>query len=954
VVPCYACCALIPLPPPPPPPCSPLARLPQCGLNGAGLCDEEEGLLPPGSKESAYARVRNAVLAHWRGDVSQHLSQEAAVAAAAPADRAYALAAWHFLDGEWAPADRSVAFQGLPSARRPGSAAAPMHPPPAPPLTLDPNPLAAGMGFINFGVAPALAAAAAAARDSRPSVVVIGAGCAGLAAARQLLARGYRVVVVEARGRPGGRVHTVGMGWPLASACAGAAAPGPGSARAVADMGGSIITGIDGNPLAVVAKQMALPLADIRSACPLYMPDGTPADAALDKLVRARARRSEPHLMMRPLSVCSPPPRARSRPAAAARGGDAHSTPEAARAPGAAAHGAAAHGAAAHGAAAHALLLLPPRRCPPTQVEDHHNFLLDKCDALREELPAAAEVLSLGDALEALWEQHAPALAAHAATLAASGAATAGAGAGGAAAPDPAAAAPAVRGLFDWHMANLEFANATALRRLSLVHWDQDDPNELPGAHCFVPGCNGRLLARLCQGVPILYGSPVAEVRRAAGGVAVHTPRRTLLADAVVVTVPLGVLKAGGLAFNPPLPPRKRAAVSRLGFGQLEKVVLLFPEAFWGDGEDMFGHVATDPSCRGEAFLFYSYAGLSGGAVLTALCAGDAAPAHAARAPGDAAARVLAVLRGIFGRRGLDVPAPLHVACSRWGTDPFSLGAYSSMPVGTEGGDDYDALAESVGGRVFFAGEATTRKYPATMHGAFYSGLWTVSAGRGGEGRVCACVWAANTPQHGLSERSRVGTIMARIPLRLTAAVLPGCPQAANLDATLRRGEAAARAAAAAAAAPTPALLLAAAAAAAAQRAALEALAAAKFAAVARLQRVFDDPRHTPDLEAGCCAAAHGPAGGAHAGRSLLRVDLTAARGGAAAASPPSAARTLVVYALVPTELALALGDALTDGERVSLLAALPEGRLVGRGGLAPEAGKLVDAVLQARGWRSG
>jgi lysine-specific histone demethylase 1 len=43
-------------------------------------------------------------------------------------------------------------------------------------------------------------------------------------------------------------------------------------------------------------------------------------------------------------------------------------------------------------------------------------------------------------------------------------------------------------------------------------------------------------------------------------------------ADAVVVTASLGVLKAGGIAFEPELPERKKEAISRLGFGLLNKV----------------------------------------------------------------------------------------------------------------------------------------------------------------------------------------------------------------------------------------------------------------------------------------------------------------------------------------------------------------------------------------------
>jgi lysine-specific histone demethylase 1 len=48
----------------------------------------------------------------------------------------------------------------------------------------------------------------------------------------------------------------------------------------------------------------------------------------------------------------------------------------------------------------------------------------------------------------------------------------------------------------------------------------------------------------------------------------------------------------------------------------------------------------------------------------------------------------------------------------------MSYGSYSSVAVGSSGADDYDAMAKTVRGRLFFAGEATIAKWPATMHGA--------------------------------------------------------------------------------------------------------------------------------------------------------------------------------------------------------------------------------------------
>jgi lysine-specific histone demethylase 1 len=86
----------------------------------------------------------------------------------------------------------------------------------------------------------------------------------------------------------------------------------------------------------------------------------------------------------------------------------------------------------------------------------------------------------------------------------------------------------------------------------------------------------------------------------------------------------------------------------------------------------------------------------------------------------ECVAGVMRVLRDIFAE-ATTVPDPVDVAVTRWGADPYARGSYSNIsPRGT--GDDYDALAEPVAETLFFAGEATSRTHPATMHGAFLSG----------------------------------------------------------------------------------------------------------------------------------------------------------------------------------------------------------------------------------------
>ena len=59
---------------------------------------------------------------------------------------------------------------------------------------------------------------------------------------------------------------------------------------------------------------------------------------------------------------------------------------------------------------------------------------------------------------------------------------------------------------------------------------------------------------------------------------------------------------------------------------------------------------------------------------------------------------------------------------THWWKDPLTLGSYSFIPVGGSG-EDCIALAEPVGERLFFAGEATDQYYLGTVHGAYLSGI---------------------------------------------------------------------------------------------------------------------------------------------------------------------------------------------------------------------------------------
>ena len=169
------------------------------------------------------------------------------------------------------------------------------------------------------------------------------------------------------------------------------------------------------------------------------------------------------------------------------------------------------------------------------------------------------------------------------------------------------------------------------------------DPDELSartglaegttGDDLLVVGGYGRLVEDLLDGIPIELGWPVAEIAHGPDGVVV-TARdgRAVVADRVVATLPLGVLKAGTVTFSPPLPAGHRAAVDGLSMGLLDKLWLRWDERWWGDRGDQWTRAAPadDPYVE-----WFDLSGSTGQPVLLSLVGGSVAREWSTRSDED-------------------------------------------------------------------------------------------------------------------------------------------------------------------------------------------------------------------------------------------------------------------------------------------------------------------------------
>nr|XP_043628204.1 probable polyamine oxidase 5 [Erigeron canadensis] len=230
----------------------------------------------------------------------------------------------------------------------------------------------------------------------------------------------------------------------------------------------------------------------------------------------------------------------------------------------------------------------------------------------------------------------------------------------------------------------------------------------------------------------------------------------SLSADHVIVTVSLGVLKAGindsnesgMLKFSPPLPDYKIDAISRLGYGVVNKLFLqLSPEYSYFDQFPFLQLVfhQSDSEAKNPKIPWWIRRTASvspiykKSRVLLSWFAGEEA-LELETLPDEVILDEVTTTLSTFLSSSSEEEHKGNVAKkssklklakvlkSQWGNDPLFLGSYSYVAVGSST-SDIDTLAEPLTKsgshplQILFAGEATHRTHYSTTHGAYFSGI---------------------------------------------------------------------------------------------------------------------------------------------------------------------------------------------------------------------------------------
>ncbi|KAK9509174.1 hypothetical protein O3M35_006546 [Rhynocoris fuscipes] len=206
----------------------------------------------------------------------------------------------------------------------------------------------------------------------------------------------------------------------------------------------------------------------------------------------------------------------------------------------------------------------------------------------------------------------------------------------------------------------------------------------------------------------------------------------TFLADHLICTIPLGVLKdKADSLFIPPLPPQKREAIDKLLFGTVDKIFLSYDRPFLHpDISEVMLLWSHDPTAKDDIAenwfkKIYSFSKISD-TVLLGWISGKEAEYMETLPESEIADKCTLVLRKFL--NDPFVPKPKFCICTHWRKEQYTRGSYTAMAVGASQ-CDIENLAQPLytdvsqtKPKVLFAGEHTHSSFYSTVHGAYLSG----------------------------------------------------------------------------------------------------------------------------------------------------------------------------------------------------------------------------------------
>jgi len=238
--------------------------------------------------------------------------------------------------------------------------------------------------------------------------------------------------------------------------------------------------------------------------------------------------------------------------------------------------------------------------------------------------------------------------------------------------------------------------------------WEGDDVPVVDGL--------GDLVARTAEDIRVELSTPARRIDWShADRVRVETDRGSIEAHHAIVTVSMGVLQSGSIAFAPALPDWVRDAIAALPMGHMNKIVIGFDRNVLGDVEH--GHWT---SCGDDRQAVECVIRPGGDNIVIGMVGGPFGKQLAGAGAHAMADYLIAALVELFGGDVRQALLPQRMLVD-WDANPFTAGCYAVAKPGHA--DARAILSAPVGERLHFAGEALHTQYCGDVHGAHFTGI---------------------------------------------------------------------------------------------------------------------------------------------------------------------------------------------------------------------------------------